>query len=188
MNNFTNQRREYQDLGQLLNLLEDQLICFEAGDEPNYALMVDILDYIEHHPDQGVSRRRGHHCVVSGAPPSPADSGFLRNEWHLANVSRHFADMLKSVYAGQLVKRSHFSATARDYIRSTRQWMERVQDEGSPARRLTERRRHHGGGRAAAGSSSTPDRHEKHFSTPVRPEPSPDDSLYLRITLNSRSR
>jgi len=43
---------EHVNFAQLLTLLEQQLGRFHADEHPNYALMLDVVDYLRHYPDR----------------------------------------------------------------------------------------------------------------------------------------
>jgi hemerythrin-like domain-containing protein len=44
--------REHVHFARLLDLLENEVAAFHAGEHPNYQLMVDILDYLRYYPDR----------------------------------------------------------------------------------------------------------------------------------------
>lgn len=43
---------EHVNFSRLLTLLEGQLVRFHEGERPDYALMLDIVDYLRYYPDQ----------------------------------------------------------------------------------------------------------------------------------------
>jgi len=43
---------EHVNFSQLLTLLEQQLGRFQEGQRPDYALMLDVVDYLRHYPDR----------------------------------------------------------------------------------------------------------------------------------------
>lgn len=45
-------RAEHGNLARLLDLLEKQVAAFHAGEQPNYDLMLDVVYYLRHYPDQ----------------------------------------------------------------------------------------------------------------------------------------
>ena len=42
---------EHLNFARLLRLLEEQVVCFAQGGEPDYQLMLDIVYYLQHFPD-----------------------------------------------------------------------------------------------------------------------------------------
>ena len=43
---------EHVNFARLLDLLEKQVAAFHAGEQPNYDLMLDVVYYLRHYPDQ----------------------------------------------------------------------------------------------------------------------------------------
>jgi len=43
---------EHANLARLLDLLEKQVAAFHVGEQPNYDLMLDVVYYLRHYPDQ----------------------------------------------------------------------------------------------------------------------------------------
>ena len=43
---------DHVNFARLLDLLERQLAAFHAGEQPDYALMLDIVHYLRHYPDR----------------------------------------------------------------------------------------------------------------------------------------
>lgn len=44
--------KEHSNFAKLLDLLEARLASIQAGEEPDYALMLDVLEYLTHYPDR----------------------------------------------------------------------------------------------------------------------------------------
>lgn len=42
---------DHANFARLLRLLERELVSFHGGDQPDYALMLDIVYYLRHYPD-----------------------------------------------------------------------------------------------------------------------------------------
>ncbi len=42
---------EHRNIVKLLDLLDEELATFHAGDQPNFELMLDVMDYLTHYPD-----------------------------------------------------------------------------------------------------------------------------------------
>jgi hemerythrin-like domain-containing protein len=43
---------EHVNFARLLDLLEKQVAAFHVGEQPNYDLMLDVVYYLRHYPDQ----------------------------------------------------------------------------------------------------------------------------------------
>lgn len=43
---------EHANLARLMDILEKQLAAFNVGEQPNYDLLLDVVHYLRHYPDQ----------------------------------------------------------------------------------------------------------------------------------------
>jgi hemerythrin-like domain-containing protein len=125
-------RGDHANMARLLELLERQLLVFERGDDPDYALIADILAYCQAHPD------RYHHpkedallAALRARVPALADelATLPREHAELAEATRRFAAIAELVLRDQEMPRARFADAARAFVdlyRRHMEWEERV--------------------------------------------------------------
>ena len=103
----------------LLDLLEQQLAAFHAGEQPDYALMLDIVSYLRHYPD------RSHHPRedVAFARLVARDPGMqlplarrLQEHRVIAAAGEELLNLLHDVVEGALIERHTLEAAAATYL------------------------------------------------------------------------
>ena len=120
-------RRDHQNVAQLLDLLAREVRRFEAGEQPYYDLINDILEYIINYPDLF------HHPLEDAvlaqlkarAPATIADIGDLYDEHKkLGRLTRRFAAAVRNVTQDETLPRDWFVNVATDYLSFQRNHMQ----------------------------------------------------------------
>ena len=133
---------EHGYFGRLLNLLEGQVDVFHAGEQPNYELMLDIIDYLRlfsdqsHHPREDVAFA----CLARRSPELQLPLARLVQEHRvIANVGDRLRQSLEQALAGGFVERADIEAVAATYLVYYRSHFAREDNEVLPqaARILT---------------------------------------------------
>lgn len=105
--------------GRLLDLLEGQIDVFHGGEQPNYELMLDIIDYLRvfsdqsHHPREDVAFR----CLARRSPVLELPLARLMQEHRvIAHVGEKLQQSLEQAIAGTYVARADIEAVAATYL------------------------------------------------------------------------
>jgi len=110
---------EHMYFKRLLDLLDQQVEVFEAGQRPNYDLMLDIIAYLReysdafHHPREDVAfeRLERHHPELK---PTLAK---LRQEHRvIANAGERLFQLLTAILEDSLVPRAEVESAAATYL------------------------------------------------------------------------
>jgi hemerythrin-like domain-containing protein len=115
---------EHANFARLLDLLEKQVAAFNAGGQPNYDLMLDVVYYLRHYPDEV------HHLLEEVAfarllerdPKMKSQLDRLLQEHRLiAAGGETLLKHLDEIVAGALEPRSIVEASAAAYLACYRQ-------------------------------------------------------------------
>jgi hemerythrin-like domain-containing protein len=110
---------DHVNFARLLNLLERQLAAFHAGEQPDYALMRDIIHYLRHYPD------RFHHPRedVAFARLVERDPALelqlarrLQEHRVIAAAGERLLEVLEGAAEGALIERHAVEAAAATYL------------------------------------------------------------------------
>lgn len=110
---------EHEDFQYLLDLLERELATFRSAERPSYELMLDILTYLCHYPDEihhpredvAFSRLAGRH------PGMDLVLSRLQQEHRvIAHAGKALASLLDDAVGGAMVRRSDIEAAADTYL------------------------------------------------------------------------
>jgi len=110
---------EHVNFARLLELLEKQVAAFHAGEQPNYDLMLDLVYYLRHYPDEV------HHpqedvvfARLLGRDPKmkPQIDRLMQEHRVLAAAGETLLKHLDAVIAGTLEPRSIVEAAAATYL------------------------------------------------------------------------
>ena len=110
---------DHVNFARLLDLLEKQLAAFHAGEQPDYALMLDVVFYLRHYPD------RSHHPRedVAFARLVERDPGMqlqlarrLQEHRVIAAAGEELLNILHDVVEGALIERHTVEAAAATYL------------------------------------------------------------------------
>lgn len=116
-------RIDHRNMSRLLDEMETQLGLFHAGENPDYILMMDIMQYMNHYPDlfhhpkedlifkKLIERDPSARLVVKD---------LLQKHETLDDSGKQFTDSLRTVLSEALVEREAFEAQGRDYVRTLR--------------------------------------------------------------------
>jgi len=110
---------DHVNFARLLDLLERQLAAFHAGEQPDYALMLDIVHYLRHYPDR-VHHPREDVAFARLVERDPALQLQLarRLQEHrvIAAAGEELLEILQGVAEGALIARSAVEAAAATYL------------------------------------------------------------------------
>ncbi|MBI4292586.1 MAG: hemerythrin domain-containing protein [Betaproteobacteria bacterium] len=117
---------EHANFARLLDLLERQVAAFQAGEQPNYDLMLDIIHYLRnypdrvHHPQENVAFAR---LLERDSTLKPQIDRLLQEHRVIAAAGSKLLEHLDAVVAGALEPRSIVEAAAATYLTYFRQHM-----------------------------------------------------------------
>ena len=127
---------EHANFTRLLDLLEQQIIAFPTDAHPDYELMLDVCDYLEHFPD------RFHHpredaafALLVRKDPGLKDKVARLTHEHriIAWVGKQFKSLLSACVDGSIVGRAEVEACASMYLVYYRQHLAEEEEEIIPA-------------------------------------------------------
>lgn len=127
---------EHVNFARLLALLEAQLDCFHRGDAPDYELMLDIMYYMTHYPDQIHHPREdlAFARIVKREPGvRAAVDELLRQHALLRDAAAALVRELDGIINGSVVSRERVEEPGRNYIASFRSHMQKEEAEIFPA-------------------------------------------------------
>ncbi len=110
---------EHANFARLLNVLEQQLAVFHAGERPNYELMLDIVSYLRHYPD------RFHHAredvafarLTARDPAMQVNINRLLQEHRvIAKAGDELLALLNEVADEAIISRAEVEAAAATYL------------------------------------------------------------------------
>jgi hemerythrin-like domain-containing protein len=110
---------EHANFSRLLNVLEQQLAVFHAGERPNYELMLDIVNYLRHYPD------RFHHAREDVAFARLAEhdpamqvkiNRLLQEHRVIAKAGDELLALLNEVADEAIISRAEVEAAAATYL------------------------------------------------------------------------
>jgi hemerythrin-like domain-containing protein len=110
---------EHANFSRLLDVLEQQLAVFHAGERPNYELMLDIVNYLRHYPD------RFHHAREDVAFARLAErdpamqvkiNRLLQEHRVIAKAGDELLALLNEVADEAIVTRAEVEAAAATYL------------------------------------------------------------------------
>ncbi|MEI6300362.1 MAG: hemerythrin domain-containing protein [Betaproteobacteria bacterium] len=110
---------EHVNFARLLNVLEQQLQAFHQDEHPDYALMLDICDYLQnfpdvyHHPREDVAFSR---LVLHEAKFKAQVDRLTHEHSIIAWVGKQFKTLLEGCVADSLVGRAEVEACASMYL------------------------------------------------------------------------
>lgn len=127
---------EHLKFGRLLNVLEDQIRQFHAGESPDYVLIGDIVFYLQHyadafhHPREEVAFER----LLSKAPSSRPLVLRLQHEHRvILAAGQELLQRLAEMQSDAIVARGSIEASAASYLDCYRQHLKAEETEAMPA-------------------------------------------------------
>jgi len=110
---------EHAYFSRLLGQLSRQVAVFETGQRPNYALMLDIIDYLRgysdrfHHPrEEAAFARLGERCPDM----APALANLRQEHRVIAHAGENLRELLTAILDDSLVPRGEVEAAAATYL------------------------------------------------------------------------
>jgi hemerythrin-like domain-containing protein len=116
-------RIDHRNMSRLLDEMETQLGLFHAGENPDYILMMDIMQYMGHYPDLFHHPREDliFKKLIERDPSARlVVKDLMQKHETLAGNAKQFTDSLHTVLSEVLVEREAFEAQGRDYVTTLR--------------------------------------------------------------------
>ncbi|MGF1613300.1 MAG: hemerythrin domain-containing protein [Gammaproteobacteria bacterium] len=116
-------RIDHANMSRLLDELETQIGLFHAGENADYVLMMDIMQYMSHYPDLFHHPRED---LIFGklVERDPSTRLVVNELLHkhevLADSGKQFIDSLQTVLSEALVEREALEAQGRNYVKTLR--------------------------------------------------------------------
>ncbi|MEX0958875.1 MAG: hemerythrin domain-containing protein [Burkholderiales bacterium] len=130
--------KEHRNFSRLLDVFEVQLALLREDAEPNYELMLDIMDYLTGYSDQ-VHHPREDLIFAKVAEKLPsvgqAAEALLQQHREMAESGRDLHARLQSILNGGIESRESIEAAGRQYVAAFRSHMDREYRELFPAAR-----------------------------------------------------
>jgi len=130
-------QQDHANLSHLLDLLSAQLDAFFAGNESDFDLKIEMLDYIEsyaeqhHHPTEDKINE-----AAFRKPELQAHKGLLervgREHEALLGMARRFRELLEGVMQGEVLPRDEVETRGREFIALQRQHIDLEENEIFP--------------------------------------------------------
>ncbi len=112
---------DHRNLARVLTLLDRLLDRFHNGNEPDFKLMCELLDYMEsyadeiHHPTEDLIFKR----LIESTGESPMVLGLLMNQHQqIPQINRRFRSSLDGIVHGDVLLRAEVEAQGRELVRS----------------------------------------------------------------------
>lgn len=128
-------RRDHVNLLRLLDLLSRELDAFYAGEESNFDLKIELLDYIEHYAEQV------HHptedLLYQAVLPQVKDGDSLlqrlsRQHGELIGMAKRFRETLEGIVQGEVLTRDEVETRGREFVALQRQHVSLEEEEVFP--------------------------------------------------------
>ncbi len=128
-------RRDHVNLLRLLDLLSKELDSLSAGEESNFDLKIELLDYIEHYAEQV------HHptedLLYNAVLPETEEGENLlmrlgREHGELIGMARRFRETLEGIVQGEVLTREEVDTRGREFLALQRQHVKLEEDEVFP--------------------------------------------------------
>jgi hemerythrin-like domain-containing protein len=135
---MTRLEREHAGLSQVLDLLEALMNRFNRGDEPDYELMCELLEYIidyadqVHHPAEELIFGR---VVEVGGQDYPVLARLHQQHQGLAQLNRRFRESLEGIIHEEVQRRDEVEQQGRELVGAHRSHMRAEDQEAFPLAR-----------------------------------------------------
>ena len=110
---------EHRNMARLLTFLERQIDIISHAEEPDYDLVMDVLEYTRDYPDAYHHPKEDlvYDKLKTRDPAAAKTVGDLRHEHEkVAELSRHFAEVIENVLAESAVSRDRVIEIARAFV------------------------------------------------------------------------
>jgi hemerythrin-like domain-containing protein len=124
-------RRDHANLNRLLDLLSRELDAFFAGDESDFDLKIEMLDYIEHYAEKTHHPMEDLIFEAAMARDEMVRPLFerLRKEHHeLEGMARRYRNTLEGIVQGEVITREEVGTRGREFVALQRHHI-KVEDE-----------------------------------------------------------
>lgn len=128
-------KRDHVNLVRLLDLLTKELDALCAGEESNFDLKIELLDYIEHYAEQ-VHHPTEDLLYQAVLPHIDGKNTLLqrlnREHGELVGMARRFRETLEGIVQGEVLSREEVETRGREFVALQRQHMKLEDDEVFP--------------------------------------------------------
>ena len=128
-------RLDHINFSKLLDLLEAQINLFHRAGHPNYELMMDVMYYMTHYPDQfhhpkeDVAFKK---VMEEDNAAEPVVKDLMRQHQIIAESGKRLFDQLDAVVAGAMMTRESVESPGRTYISYMRSHMKQEETQLFP--------------------------------------------------------
>lgn len=130
--------QDHRHLARVLDLLDDLLDRFHAGDEPDYELMCEMLEYIEsyadqvHHPNEEdiFDRLRAH-----TDERYPVLDRLTDQHLQLTRINKQFRQSLEGIVHEEVLRRDQVEVQGRELVEALREHLDLEEREAFPLAR-----------------------------------------------------
>ena len=122
---------DHRRLTRLMNMMEGLLDQFHAGEEPNYALLCELMEYIVdfadqvHHPSEDLIFRR---VIEQSGQDADLPHTLIHQHEVLSQLNRRFQTSVEGIVNEAVLRRDEVEEQGRELIRFQREHM-RLEDE-----------------------------------------------------------
>jgi hemerythrin-like domain-containing protein len=126
---------EHRRLARLLDLFDKLLDMFHSGEEPDYELMCEMLEYMEsysdqvHHPTEDLIFLR---VLERGGEQPPVLYTLMQQHKLLVDLNRRFRHSLEGVVHEEVLRRDAVESQGRELVETLRRHMALEDDEAFP--------------------------------------------------------
>ncbi|MFO1351822.1 MAG: hemerythrin domain-containing protein [Gammaproteobacteria bacterium] len=128
-------RQDHFNIAKLLALLEQQIGLMRKGEEADLGLMVDIMTYMIHYPDQYHHPRENlilARWLIREISAGPLVDAIEADHRRIAEDSVRFHDALRGVEGDVVMPRTEIIAAGERYVRHQREHMAKEEAEVFP--------------------------------------------------------
>jgi len=124
--------RDHVNLDRLLKLLESHLNAFYAGEESDFDLVIELLEYVEcyaelvHHPTEDLIFEA---ALGRSGDKQPMLEKLMEQHKTLIEVTRKFRQSMEGVIQGAVMTREELEIEGREYIALQRLHMDMEESE-----------------------------------------------------------
>lgn len=128
-------QKDHRNLEKILDLLTSQLDHFLSGQESDFDLKIELLEYMEAYADQG------HHplenVIFTVAKPLAGDrvellERLMQQHTELAQLTRTFRNSLENIFQGGVMQRDELEIQGREFIALQRQHLVLEEEQAFP--------------------------------------------------------
>ncbi len=124
--------RDHVNLNRVLDLLTLQLDHFFAGEESNFDLKIEMMEYLESYADQShhpLEDRLFEHWLARAPDKAEVVSRLMGDHKDLHQLTHTFRQSLEAIMSGGVMSRQELETQGRAYIALQRQHLDREESE-----------------------------------------------------------